>query len=117
LRAHGIEIEHSTSVYTGLLRFNDVMIDFPIPQAFVVDDGEKTRAKFEREIARRTFEYSKLRDVTQLLLYDQVRETWNRYKQIGAGSQARVGSRRRHLITHRTSRYQCCDSGSCLDRR
>ena len=24
------EIEHSTSVYSGLLRFNDVIIDFPI---------------------------------------------------------------------------------------
>jgi hypothetical protein len=24
------EVEHSTSVYSGLLRFNDVMIDFPI---------------------------------------------------------------------------------------
>ena len=46
------EIEHSTSVYSGLLRFNDVMIDFPIPEAFVVGDGEKTQWKFEREIAR-----------------------------------------------------------------
>jgi hypothetical protein len=82
------EIEHTTSVYSGLLRFNDVMIDFSIPQAFIVGDGDKTKAKFEREIARRTFEYSGLRDVTQFLLYDQVRETWNRYRQIGAGSEA-----------------------------
>ena len=44
------EIEHSTSVYSGLLRFNDVMIDFPIPEAFVVGDGDKTQAKFEREM-------------------------------------------------------------------
>jgi hypothetical protein len=35
------EIEHTTSVYSGLLRFNDVMIDFPIPEAFIVGDGEK----------------------------------------------------------------------------
>ena len=82
------EIEHTTSVYSGLLRFNDVMVDFPISQAFIVGDGDKTKAKFEREIARRTFEYSNLRDVTQFLLYDQVRDTWNRYKQIGPGSQA-----------------------------
>jgi hypothetical protein len=80
------EIEHSTSVYSGLLRFNDVIIDFPIPEAFVVGDGEKTSAKFEREIARRTFEHSGLRDVTKFLLYNQVRQTWNKYREIGAGS-------------------------------
>jgi type II restriction enzyme len=27
------EVEHSTSVYSGLLRFNDVIIDYPIPEA------------------------------------------------------------------------------------
>ena len=80
------EIEHSTSVYSGLLRFNDVIIDFPIPEAFVVGDGDKTRSKFEREIARRTFEHSGLRSVTRFLLYDQIRETWKRYAEIGAGS-------------------------------
>lgn len=80
------EIEHSTSVYSGLLRFNDVMIDFPIPEAFIVGDGEKTRAKFEREIARRTFEQSGLRNVTKFLYYDLVRQTWRQYQTIGAGS-------------------------------
>jgi hypothetical protein len=54
------EIEHSTSVYSGLLRFNDVIIDFPIPEAFIVGDGDRTKAKFEREVARRTFEQSGL---------------------------------------------------------
>jgi hypothetical protein len=80
------EIEHSTSVYSGLLRFNDVIIDFPIPEAFIVGDGDRTRAKFEREIARRTFEHSGLRKVTKFLLYDQVRQTWRKYREIGVGS-------------------------------
>jgi hypothetical protein len=80
------EIEHSTSVYSGLLLINDVMIDFPITEAFIVGDGEKTQRKFEREIARRTFEQSGLIDVTRFLLYEQVRQTWNRYRSIGAGS-------------------------------
>jgi hypothetical protein len=80
------EIEHSTSVYSGLLRFNDVMIDFPIPEAFIVGDGDKTKAKFEREIARRTFEHSGLREVTRFLLYEQIRQTWKKYREIGAGS-------------------------------
>jgi hypothetical protein len=43
------------------------MIDFPVPEAFIVGDGDKTRAKFEREIARRTFEHSGLREVTRYL--------------------------------------------------
>ncbi len=80
------EIEHTTSVYSGLLRFNDVMIDFPITQAFVVGDGEKTQRKFEREIVRRTFEQSGLIDVTKFLLYDQVRQTWQLYQTVGEGS-------------------------------
>jgi hypothetical protein len=80
------EIEHSTTVYSGLLRFNDVMIDFPIPEAFIVGDGEKTRAKFERELARRTFEHSGLGDVTKYLFYAVVRETSSRYQGVGLGS-------------------------------
>ena len=80
------EIEHSTSVYSGLLRFNDVMIDFPIPEAFIVGDGERTRAKFEREVARRTFENSGLQGVTKYLSYDLVRQTWSKYQGVGPGS-------------------------------
>jgi hypothetical protein len=57
------------------------MIDFPIPQAFIVGDGDKTRAKFEREIARRTFENSGLRDVTKFLLYEHVRQMWRTYQE------------------------------------
>jgi hypothetical protein len=82
------EIEHSTSVYSGLLRFNDVMIDFPITEAFVVGDGEKTQRKFEREIARRTFEHSGLVEVTRFLAYEQVRQTWQRYQSVGEGSKS-----------------------------
>jgi hypothetical protein len=80
------EIEHSTEVYSGLLRFNDVMIDFPILDAFIVGEGDRTHAKFEREIARRTFEQSGLRDVTQFLSYDTVRATWQAYRGLGEGS-------------------------------
>jgi hypothetical protein len=80
------EIEHSTSVYSGLLRMNDVMIDFPITEAFIVGDGDKTLRKFEREIARRTFEQSGLIDVTRFLRYEQVRQLWQRYQSVGAGS-------------------------------
>ena len=82
------EIEHSTTVYSGLLRFNDVMIDFPITEAFIVGDGEKTQRKFDREIARRTFEHSGLVAVSKFLLYDQVRQTWLLYRTVGSGSKS-----------------------------
>jgi hypothetical protein len=62
------------------------MIDFPIPEAFVVGDGDKTQAKFEREISRRTFDHSGLRRVTRFLLYQQIRDTWKRYTEVGGGS-------------------------------
>ena len=67
---------------------SDTSSDFPIPLAFIVGDGDKTQAKFEREIARRTFESSGLRDVTRFLLYEKVRQMWQKYQEIGTGSEA-----------------------------
>jgi hypothetical protein len=81
------EVENSTSVYSGLLRFNDVIIDFPIPGALIVGDGDKTKARFERQIARRTFEHSGLRAVTRFLFYAQVRQMWQKYAGLGGGSE------------------------------
>jgi hypothetical protein len=75
------EIEHSTAIYSGLLRLNDVKIDYPIPQAFIV--GPKERKKlFERQIERRTFMYSELSDVCQFLTYEDVNKLWKSYEQI-----------------------------------
>lgn len=82
------EVEHSTSVYSGLLRFNDVMIDFPIERAFIVGDGERTKTKFEREVARRTFDHSGLRAATSFLPYAEVRQVWQRYQELAGGSEA-----------------------------
>jgi type II restriction enzyme len=84
--ARFFEIEHSTSVYSGLLRMNDVKIDFPLERAFIVGEGERTQAKFAREISRRTFQASGLATVTKFLLYSQIRQTWTKYQAIGAGS-------------------------------
>lgn len=84
--ARFFEIEHSTSVYSGLLRMNDVKIDFPLEGAFIVGEGERTQAKFAREISRRTFQASGLATVTKFLLYSQIRQTWTKYQAIGAGS-------------------------------
>lgn len=81
-----LEIENSTTVYSGLLRFNDVMIDYPLERAFIVGGDDRTQRKFEREIRRRTFEKSGLSQVTRYLSYEAVRELWASYQQLGRGS-------------------------------
>jgi hypothetical protein len=73
-------------VYSGLLRFDDVMIDYPLERVFIVGGDDKTQRKFEREIRRRTFEKSGLSQVTRYLSYEAVRELWASYQQLGRGS-------------------------------
>ena len=65
------EIEHSTSIYSGLLRINDIRIDYPIPEAVIVA-AESRRFGFERQIARRTFNYNGLAEVCRLMTYEEV---------------------------------------------
>jgi hypothetical protein len=67
------EIEHSTSVYSGLLRLNDVRIDYPVPKAFIVASSSR-RPLFERQIGRRTFVNSELSEVCQFLSYDDAKK-------------------------------------------
>jgi type II restriction enzyme len=80
------EIENSTTVYSGLLRFNDVMIDYPLERTFIVGGDDRTRRKFEREIQRRTFEKSGLSLVTKYLDYEAIRGLWRSYRSLGSGS-------------------------------
>jgi hypothetical protein len=65
------EVEHSTSVYSGLLRLNDVRIDYPVPKAFIVAAPNR-RTLFDKQIGRRTFVSSELSEVCQFLSYDDV---------------------------------------------
>ncbi len=67
------EIEHSTSMYSGLLRFNDVRIDYPIPKAFIVAPKER-ESLFESQIQRRTFVSAELSEICQFLSYDDVKK-------------------------------------------
>ncbi|MCL5770714.1 MAG: hypothetical protein M1479_00350 [Actinobacteria bacterium] len=65
------EIEHTTSVYSGLLRLNDIIIDFPITKATVI--VPKSRIKlFENQIARRTFDFSGLYEVCEYMTYNDL---------------------------------------------
>lgn len=71
------EIEHSTSIYSGLLRLNDIMIDYPLPKAGVVS-FEKRRPIFVKELARRTFQKSGLDKVCKFYNYKTVHAWLNR---------------------------------------
>lgn len=71
------EVEHSTQVYSGLLRFNDLLLTTTAsPRLFIVAD-EGRRDLFSRQLNRPTFLRSGLSDVTSFLDYSNV-YTWHR---------------------------------------
>jgi hypothetical protein len=66
------EVEHSTQVYSGLLRFNDLLLtSAKSPRMFIVSD-EGRRDLFSRQLHRPTFVRSGLSDVTSFLDYSNV---------------------------------------------
>lgn len=67
------EVEHTTSIYSGLLRLNDVLIDYSMPQAAIVTDVDR-HATYLRHVRRRTFERSGLADVCSHYTFDEVRQ-------------------------------------------
>ena len=75
------EIEHTTSMYSGLLRLNDVKTDYPIPRAFIVAPKVR-RFMFDSQIMRRTFAQSELGEVCQFLDYEQVEALLKSHKTI-----------------------------------
>lgn len=54
------EVEHSTPIYSGLLRFNDVHLSMAEPPKFTVVAQETRRGLFARQLRRRTFQASGL---------------------------------------------------------
>ena len=69
--AAAFEIEHSTPIYSGLLRFNDVHIDFKIPRAGIVARSER-KDRFLSQINRRTFRASGLSEICLFYSYEDV---------------------------------------------
>ena len=66
------EVEHSTSVYSGLLRFNDLLLTDPNLSRFSIVSNEARRALFLRQLLRPTFKKSGLADLTSFLEYSNV---------------------------------------------
>jgi len=70
------EIEHSTSVYSGLLRLNDIIIDFPITKATIIIPKSRINL-FESQIARRTFDFSGLYEICEYMTYNDLEKWFN----------------------------------------
>jgi len=79
LLAAAFEVEHSTPIYSGLLRFNDVHIDFKLPRAGIVAQAEREEA-FLRQVNRRTFHVSGLNEVCLFYSYSDVYRWYQRLR-------------------------------------
>jgi hypothetical protein len=71
------EVEHSTPIYSGLLRLNDVRLINPQIDRLTIVSNEPRRAKFVRELDRPTFHTSSLASVCTFLEYSEVYD-WHR---------------------------------------
>ena len=66
------EVEHSTPVYSGLLRFNDVFLTDPQITRFSVVSNDTRRNLFSRQLFRPTFRKSGLAELCSFLEYANV---------------------------------------------
>jgi hypothetical protein len=66
------EVEHSTTVYSGLLRFNDVLLTNPSVSRFTIVSSDARRGLFARQLFRPTFRKSGLSELCSFLEYRNV---------------------------------------------
>ncbi len=66
------EVEHSTPIYSGLLRFNDVFLTVAETNNFNIVAESERETKFVKEIQRPTFRQNKLNEKVAFLNYENV---------------------------------------------
>lgn len=66
------EVEHSTGVYSGLLRFNDILLTDPKVSRFSIVSNDLRRSLFSRQLFRPTFRQSGLAELCSFLEYGNV---------------------------------------------
>jgi hypothetical protein len=66
------EVEHSTPIYSGLLRFNDVLLTVSGAENFNIVAQNEREGKFSKEIRRPTFKQNKLIDKVTFLDYENI---------------------------------------------
>jgi len=77
------EVEHSTTVYSGLLRFNDALLTSPSLSRFVIVSNEARRSVYARQVLRPTFRQSGLSELASFLDYINVYKWYTRCVQKG----------------------------------
>lgn len=80
------EVEHSTPIYSGLLRFNDVRLAAPSTERFAIVSNDARRSLFVRQLKRPTFLRSGLSDLCAFLEYRDVFEWHKRVVGLEGGS-------------------------------
>ncbi len=72
------EVEHSTPVYSGLLRFNDIyLLSIPV-ERFIIVSNEERRTVFAKHVNRPTFTRSRLSEICTFLNYVNVYDWYQR---------------------------------------
>lgn len=66
------EVEYSTPIYSGLLRFNDVLLSIAGTNNFNIISDIERESKFGTEINRPTFTQSKLNELVTFMNYENV---------------------------------------------
>jgi type II restriction enzyme len=80
------EVEHSTPIYSGLLRFNDIHLVAPSLQAtFAIVANDERRATFIQQLSRPTFKASGLSDLCTFMRYENVFSWYQRARAAGPG--------------------------------
>jgi hypothetical protein len=74
------EVEHSTTIYSGLLRFNDLLLSNPKLTHFSIVSDERRRSAFARQLFRPTFRQSGLAELTSFLEYTNVYDWYSRLR-------------------------------------
>lgn len=66
------EVEHTTPIYSGLLRFNDIYLSVSEVNKFGIISNNERKNKFVKEINRPTFTHSQLVDKVSFMEYGDV---------------------------------------------
>jgi hypothetical protein len=75
------EVEHTTSIYSGLLRFNDVHLVAPdLHPRFSIVANDTRRSLYVRQVNRPTFQRSGLAEVCTFMEYENVLDWYSRIK-------------------------------------
>ena len=93
-------VEHSTPIYSGLLRFNDVHLMLPdLAIRFGIVSNDPRRALFVRQLGRPTFKASGLKEICTFFEYQNV---FGWHQRIRAGDLTRVGKTESRNMGRRT---------------